>query len=186
MRLTVVTSSSCLKLVSDLPADHHLMVTPMTTRIPPPGETLTVVGFRFEDSVSTDSIHDPVALAGMMYVSKGSAGDFSYPIHDSLLAPYPTIEISSGSLGGISGGAVLDVNGHMVGITSRGWQSDDRQGPTLAAWWMQALFWRTNLTWPPGVYDESLPLWRLPTVHIVGREYVHVLDEPHFGLTRWT
>jgi hypothetical protein len=176
-----------LKLVSDLPADGHFMVTPLTTRIPPPGEALTVVGFRFEDSASTDSIHNPVTLGGLLYVSQGAAGQFSYPIHDSVVAPYPTIEILSGSLGGMSGGAVLDVNGHVVGITSRGWQTEDQQGPTLAAWWMSAYFWRpSELTWPSGFHEEGAALSEMPTVHIVGREHVRVTQEPHFELAHWT
>jgi hypothetical protein len=97
------------------------------------------------------------------------------------LAPYPTIEIFSGTFGGMSGGAVLDTNGHVVGITSRGvndW--------TLAAWWMQMLFGRAELTWPSGVDNAGEPLWKMPTVDIVGREHVRVLDEPNFELNRWT
>ncbi len=175
-----------LKLVSDMPADHDFNLLSLTTRIPPAGETVTVVGFRFEDSASKDSVHDPVTLGGLMYVSQGAAGDFSYPIHDSVLAPYPTIEIFSGSLGGMSGGAVFDVNGHVVGITSLGLQDDEQQGPTLAAWWMSAYFWRpVELTWPPGMHQAGATLSELTTVRIVGHEHVQVPEEGQFNLTRW-
>jgi hypothetical protein len=170
----------CLRLVSDLPADRHFRTLRLTTRIPPPGETLTVVGYRFDEPASAQSVEDPAVLAGHMYVSKGSAAEWRYPIHDLVLAPYPTIEVLSGSLGGMSGGAVFDVNGHVVGITSRGWQTEDQQGPTLAAWWMTGVFWRTAPTWPPGVYDAAAILWNMPTVNIVGREKVQLLDEPDF------
>jgi hypothetical protein len=55
-----------LKLASGLPADGGFSTIPLTTRMPPPGEQLTVVGFRFKDSASTDSIYNPVALSGLM------------------------------------------------------------------------------------------------------------------------
>lgn len=171
----------CLKLVSEWVPDRHFKVLPLTTRIPPPGETLTVVGFRFDEVIPRDSVDGPTRFPGLLYVSKGSAGEFSYPIHDSVLAPFPTIEVLSGSLGGMSGGAVLDVKGRLVGITSLGLSSDDEPGPTLAAWWMTAVFWRTTLMWPPGVYpDQSAILWEMPTVAIYGREDVQLLDEPNF------
>jgi hypothetical protein len=121
-----------------------------------------------------------------MYASQGSAGDFSYPIHHSVLAPFPTIEIFSGSLGGMSGGAVLDVNCHVIGVISWGLKSDDQQRPTLAAWWMSAYCWRlSQQTWPPGLHVEGAALYEMPTIHIVGREHVQVLDEPKFALARW-
>lgn len=171
----------CLRLVSDLPSDRHFRTLRLTSRIPARGEDLTVVGYRFDEPAPLQSAEgDPSVLSGHMYVSKGTAGEWSYPIHDQVLAPYPTIEVMSGSLGGMSGGAVFDLNGHVVGITTRGWQTDDQQGPTLAAWWMTGVFWRTKLTWPPGIYDAASILWDMPSVNIVGRENVQLLDEPNF------
>jgi hypothetical protein len=175
-----------LKLVSDIPGDGRFVVAPLTTRIPPPGELVTVAGFRFEEPVFVSSLNDPVTLAGRMYMSQGFAGEFSNPIHDSVLAPYPTIEILSGALGGMSGGAVLDRNGHLIGVTSLSLESGDQEGPTLAAWWMQAYCWRlSSHTWPSGVHYNNMALCDMQTVQIVGREYVQVLDESNFELNRW-
>lgn len=174
-----------LRLVSDVSASRHFRVLPLTTRIPPLDEPVTVVGFRFDPSLPEDSVDDRISLAGMMYVSKGTAGAFSYPIHDTVLAPYSTIEVLSGSLGGMSGGAVLDVSGHVIGITSRGLQHDDQQGPTLAAWWMPAIFWRPELTWPPAIYEQSPTLWDMPTVFIEGRENVEIRGGNEFTLLDW-
>ena len=64
-----------LKLASKLPADSDFTTIPLTTRIPPPGEHLTVVGFRFERSASADSIHNPVALSGLMTYRKAPLGN---------------------------------------------------------------------------------------------------------------
>jgi len=176
-----------LRLVSDMPADGDFSTIPLTTRVPPPGEHLTVVGFRFDDeTASTDSIENPVALSGLMYVSQGAAGQFSFPIHDSVLAPYPTIEVLSGTLGGMSGGAVLDVNGHVVGITSRGLETDDQQGPSLAAWWLPAYFWKPQSTWPSGLYNEEFStVSDNLTVRVIGREHIKLTEDGRYGVTGW-
>jgi hypothetical protein len=176
-----------LRLVSDMPADGDFATIPLTTRIPAPGERLTIVGFRFDDEpVDADWVHDRVPLIGSMYVSQGAAGQFSYPIHDSVLAPYPTIEVLSGTLGGMSGGAVIGVNGHVVGITSRGLSHDDQKGPSLAAWWLPALFWTPALSWPTGMHDGPSAVSQNVTVRVVGREYLEITEDGRFNLTHWT
>ena len=106
--------------------------------MPAAGERLTVIGFRFEQPAEVErGVGDvkPRYLAGRatVSVSSGAAGVFSRK-HDSVLAPYATIEVRCGSLGGMSGGAVVDSNGELVGVTSVGWQTSDQEGPTLAAW----------------------------------------------------
>jgi hypothetical protein len=176
-----------LRLVSDMPADGDFSTIPLTTRVPPPGEHLTVVGFRFDsEPASTESIENPVALTGLMYVSQGAAGQFSFPIHDSVLAPYPTIEVLSGTLGGMSGGAVLDVKGHVVGITSRGLEAHDQQGPSLAAWWLPAYFWKPQSTWPSGFYNEEFStVSNNLTVRVIGREHIKLTEDGRYDVTGW-
>ena len=101
------------------------------------------------------------------------------------MAPCPTIEVLSGTLGGMSGGAVLDVNGQVVGITSMGLDTDDQQGPTLAAWWLPAFFWRPQLSWPHGFYDKDMTVSELPAVNVVGREHAKLTEDGQLNLTRW-
>jgi len=169
-----------LRLVSDLPADRDFATIPLTTRIPPPGERLTVVGFRFDDEpVQSESVDDPVALVGSMYVSQGAAGQFSYPTHGSL-APFPTIEVFSETLGGMSGGAAIDVNGHVVGITSLGLHDW-----SLAAWWLPAFFWSPVLRWPKRMYDRRIAVSENPTVRVVGREHLATSSDGQFSLKHW-
>lgn len=174
-----------LMLLSDWPSDGRFAVLPLTTRVPPEGETVTVAGFRFGEPDKRYAIGDPEPVGGLLYISRGAAGKWSYPKHDWL--PYPTIEVLSGSLGAMSGGAVLDINNHVIGITSRGLSTEDKRGPTWAAWWMSAYFWRpAPRAWPAGVTEEGIPLHQMTTVSIVGQEHVQILDEPNFALARWT
>lgn len=90
------------------------------------------------------------------------------------------------TLGGMSGGAVIDVNGHVVGITSRGLTHHDQKGPSLAAWWLPALVWAPTLSWPTGIHDGPSTLSENVTVRVVGREYIEISEDGQFNLTRWT
>jgi hypothetical protein len=174
-----------LQLASDVPPDGHFSALPLSTRIPTAGEHLTVVGFRFDDPSWIDPATNAAKIGGLMYVSSGEAGVFSFPRHDSVLAPYATIEILSGTLGGMSGGAVLDSSGAVLGIVSRGWQTDDREGPTLAAWWLPVFFWRPKLSWPRGLYEPNAAVSELPTVNVIGREHVVYTSDGGIKLNHW-
>ena len=75
----------------------------------------------------------------------------------------------------MSGGAVFDSSGAVVGVISRGWETDDQEGPSLAAWWLPVFFWRPKLSWPTGMYEQDAAVAavsELPTVNVVGREHV--------------
>jgi S1-C subfamily serine protease len=146
---------------------------PVTTRTPREGERLSVIGFRFEAEAPIEA--DTAAVAGWLYAAAGAAGQVSHPVRDKILAPYPTIEILCGALGGMSGGAVLDSEGSVVGVVSRSLSTDDGEGPTLAAWVAPALALRPTVDWPPGLYPADTPLVQFPNVvRIVGREHLQV------------
>jgi hypothetical protein len=70
----------------------------------------------------------------------------------------PTIEVACGSIGGMSGGALLDETGFLLGTTSRGLTSEDGLGPTLAAWVVGALNRELEIPWPPGLYPQPVHL----------------------------
>jgi hypothetical protein len=103
----------------------------VTTRCPRQGEKLTIFGFRFDD-VQEDG--QGYRAAGNLYAAAGTVTDVYHPKHFLPSLPFPTIDIACGSLGAMSGGAVLDHDGLLVGMISRGWTTDDMEGPTYAAW----------------------------------------------------
>jgi hypothetical protein len=167
-----------VKLNSPIEKDWAACCFPISVIPPRPGDTLTVVGFRFKDpdSITPEQTGGASVVAqGDMHASAGLVAAF-HPYASSSLLPYPAIDISSGSVGGMSGGAVLDRNGAVVGLVSRGFTADDGLGPTYAAWILQALMFKVVLRWPHGVYAPDTPILNLPEdcIKIVGRRHVRL------------
>jgi hypothetical protein len=95
---------------------------------------------------------------GELFVAAGEVETIHWPRRDALLVPCPAIEIRCGSLGGMSGGAVIDEGGALVGILSRSFETADGLGPSTAAWILHALMFDVTLPWPPGVYRPNTPI----------------------------
>ena len=172
---------------SHLPDGWELACLPLSTRAPRQGATLTVVGFRF-GAVPTGAglplLDDvPVVSQGQLYTAAGTTEAVHYPYRDTVMAPFPVIEVACGSLGGMSGGAVLDDDGAVVGILSTGLSIEDGKGPSNAAWIIHALMFSVTLCWPPKLYQPNTPILELPQelLTIIGRDHVrltgtHALD----------
>lgn len=139
---------------------------------------VTFVGFRFQEpgSIKPKCVGDVMVVAqGNMHASAGRVTAF-HPYTRDPVMPYPAIEVSSGSVGGMSGGAVLDRKGPIVGLVSRGFTASDGLGPTYAAWIVQALMFEVVLPWPKRVYVPHTPLLNLPVdcIAIQGRQHVRL------------
>lgn len=139
---------------SELADDWTLTCLPLTTRYPMEGDALTVVGFRFDNADANDLPEIdgiPVVSRGRLYTSAGTVQQVGL-YRDRTMMPFPFIEISCGTLGGMSGGAVLDATGAVIGILSVGLSHDDDRGPSNAAWIIHALQFDVPLHWPRDVY----------------------------------
>lgn len=174
---------------SELPNNRALTCLPLTTRYPVEGDPLTVVGFRFDnagagDLPEIDGI--PVISRGRLYASAGTVLRVQ-TYRDHVMAPFPVIEISCGTLGGMSGGAVLDASGAVVGILSVGLSHDDGRGPSNAAWIIHALQFNVALTWPREVYPPDCPILDLPDdlLRIIGREHVTLSGQLQVNYRPW-
>ena len=177
-----------VELNSEIADDWFVGCLPITTRAPAEGELLTILGYRFERNEPTPSpIVDsvPVLGRGDLYVATGEMQRLYYPQRDPLLAPFPAIEIHCGALGSMSGGAVLDAGGALVGIISRGW--DDGGPPATAAWILHALLFDVTLPWPPGAYRPNTPILDLPEdrLTIYGRDKVRLTGPMEIEYTPW-
>jgi hypothetical protein len=156
----------------------------VTTRCPQQGERLTIFGFRFDD-VQEDG--QGFSAAGNLYAAAGTVNDVYHPNHFFPSLPFPTIDIACGSLGAMSGGAVLDHDGLLVGMISRGLTTDDLKGPTYAAWIVGALNRKLELPWPPGVYGDEIHILGIPEqlLHLTGRDAIVMVDENRYNYRVW-
>jgi len=166
-----------LELCSEITDDWYFSTIAMTTRTPKVGERLTIVGFRFEEGLMAGN--DCVSASpGRLLAASGEV----IAVHngrDRLLLPFPAVEIACGSHGAMSGGAVLDGEGLLLGVISRGWEIEDNEGPTYAAWIPAALGMKVEVPWPPAVYEQGLSVVDLPAdlCRLVGREAVAVIGD---------
>lgn len=173
-----------LELASAIPPQWRLRTIALTTRAPRNGETLHVVGFKFP-TVRREP--GGFRAFGNLYFAAGPVAAV-YPIRrDALLLPYPCIEIACGSLNGMSGGAVLDGRGRLVGVISRGWETDDGQGPSYAAWIVGALNRSVEISWPPGMYPQPIHLLAMDThlMPIEGRDRIEVVSPLRTSYQVW-
>jgi len=181
-----------VELNSEISDDWYVSCLPISTRTPVVGETLTIVGYRFD---RPDALPELLPIVrgvravgrGDLFVAVGETETVHYPRRDALLAPFPAVEISCGSLGGMSGGAVIDESGALIGILSRGFETEDGRGPSTAAWIIHALVFSVTLPWPPGVYKANTPILDLPqdqlTIH--GRDNVRLVGPMEIEYTAW-
>lgn len=150
-----------LSLELNSPTDEgwRLRCVPVTTRTPAVGETLTICGFRLPEVSSGDLVR----FIGEMLASRGVVQAFYEDGRDTVLVSYPAIEILCGSRGGMSGGAVFDSSGHLVGVISTGMELESGDGPTYAAWIVPGLFRDVTIPWPAGLYPKPV---RVANAHL--------------------
>ncbi len=167
-----------LELCSAVGEDWHFSTIAMTTRAPKVGEKLTIVGFRFETQNTTTKARNVLPkLAGRLLVAAGKVQAVYPHQRDKVMVPFPAIEMACGSLGAMSGGAVLDAHGLLTGVVSTGFNTDSGDGPSYAAWIISALDTKVDVPWPPGVYKQGVSVLDLPpsACCIIGRDaMVHV------------
>lgn len=173
-----------LELVSDLTPDWRFTSFGLTTRAPRVGETLTVLGFRFADIQVEGS---GFVARGDLYAAVGKVANVYHPMRDYVLMPYPTIEVLCGSVGAMSGGAVMDRKGLLVGVVGRGLATEDGRGPTYCPWVMPALHRRVDIPWPPGVYGNGTSILEVPEpfLFIEGRDAIRLLNGGAFEYRVW-
>lgn len=156
---------------SALNEDRTICQFPLTTRAPKAGEQLHIIGY-----TSGPLNEAPEQAIRFKLMSAVGAVSRIYPRQrDSALMPFPTIEILCGSVGGMSGGVVLDNSGHVCGVICRGLDTDDKSGPTFASWLVGALGREVDVVWPPGLFKSPqrvIGIERLTAIQ--GREKVKI------------
>lgn len=164
-----------LELASPISAGWRISTIPLSTRVPESNESVHVLGFRFDD-VETNDVG--LSLVGDLYAAAGQVTDVHYPIWDTSLMPFPVLEIACGSLGAMSGGAVLDGDGFLLGTICTGLEVEDGKGPTFAAWIIGGLNRQLEIDWPPSLYSCPIHLMDIDDrlLRIDGRDRIDILN----------
>lgn len=156
---------------SALHEDRTIFQFPLTTRSPKAGEQLHLIGY------TNGSIDGPPekTIQFKLMSAVGSVTSVYPHQRGSVLMPFPTIEILCGSVGGMSGGVVLDSSGHVCGVICRGLNTDDQEGPTFASWLIGALGREVEIVWPSGLYKSPQQVIGIERIMAIqGRDKVKV------------
>lgn len=153
-----------------IPHGWKFRMFPLSTKAPFPDSFLRIVGFRYPNITHNNA---GTLAEGELFMSGGRVANL-YGNRDRVLMPFPCIEVLCGSLNGMGGGPVVDPNGSLVGVLSRGLHVDDGEGPSYAAWIPFVLDRRVEIPWPPGMYPERVHLLDIDErlLFIEGREKV--------------
>ena len=156
----------------------------ITTRTPKNGEEIFICGFRGTGEITEV---DVASLQSDMYIAAGTVVAVYPHGRDKVLLPYPVIEVSCGSLGGMSGGIAIDKNGLVIGIVSRALDTEDCCGPTYVSWIILSLTKSIPSLWPPGLITVPTPLLTMDPrlVYIDKREALSGSTENELNYKIW-
>lgn len=169
-----------VSLMSRVHPDWYVSTMSLTTRTPSEGETVTLIGFREDAEQRLVEMGDVVTQSnvGDMLVAQGEVGTIYDEGRDSVFLPFPTFEVRCGALPGMSGGAVLDERGKLLGVISTSFTTEAADGPTFATRVTELLGREVRLSWSPFRRDEPTPLHALSTelLDLEGRSRLHLVD----------
>jgi Trypsin-like peptidase domain len=108
-----------LQLTTRVPPARRFYIATLSTRLPAIGEPMIAVGFVAEAAVFKQRLADTMELqAGLRMTSGPVLRHFPYR-RDSVVARWPCLEIDAPLYGGMSGGAVFDARGFLIGLGAR-------------------------------------------------------------------
>ena len=144
-----------LALASPIPK-KAIGVAGLTTRAPRLGDPVMIAGLRITGSGDSGE-----ALESEVRVSVGEITTVHLNERNSVMLPFPGLEVACPALGGMSGGSAFDLNGRLIGIV--GSSFDDLEGPTYVSQWWPIAAWRLQEHWLPKSVRLPTNIVRLAT-----------------------
>jgi hypothetical protein len=145
--LTLVRATATPQWALDVPLPVH--AASIAARMPRQGEILTLIGFKADKPAF-----------------KSSGAD---------MMPKPSAYIDAPTLGGMSGGAALDSEGHLVGIISKGMSAEGDDGPSFILLTWPILFTEFEVVWPLGLSASPTSLHAMAGVGLASIEGIENL-----------
>lgn len=118
-----------LRRASEMPASRTFNQATLTTRTPKLGESVLMVGFRGSADRFERRADGAMELEAGMLVSSGPVVQHYRRGRDSVMMPWPALEIDGPTIGGMSGGPVFDSRGYLVGLISSSLDRGPREEP---------------------------------------------------------
>lgn len=128
-----------MDIASPIKSEHTIHGFRLSTRTPQIGEMLSVVGFRPSKLEFEHELGKPSHFGGSAYCGIGRVTAVYPDGRDRLMLPWPVFEIDCPSHGAMSGGAILDNTGSLIGILSTSFSMEDSTGPSYGSFLWSAL-----------------------------------------------
>jgi len=133
-------------LNSEAHAQIPLMLAPMQVALPLLGERLWAIGFRHQTITDGTALVTPMISSGRVTAA--------YPNGRGERMPSPCFEVNMDAIGGMSGGAVVNADGYLVGILSSSFEG----GPSYVTLIWDALRLRVRGAIPKLKANETVSL----------------------------
>ncbi|WP_454885355.1 S1 family peptidase [Sphingomonas oryzagri] len=163
-----------LAYACQMPREMRIAHYAVSARLPVAGEMVTAVGFRPREGQRIIEPGEQLPdLHGTFLLSSGPVLDVWGSGRDKVVAPRPCFAAALATVGAMSGGAVLNADGHMIGIVTSSLENPT-EPYTIATMIWDALVTEIEPIWPPDYWKGRAALrdlidpedgWRLQWSH---------------------
>lgn len=147
-----------LELASSMPNGGTLYQAAISTRLPKIGEQLNIFGIRAAQDEFPRVAGKPPDFQMTVLACSGVVAERYENGRDSVMIPWPSVQVDCPSWGGMSGGPVFDSTGRVLGLLSASFSSESNDGPSFISLLFPALPTRFEGGWPLSMHTAPSSL----------------------------